>query len=70
MIKQMAQVNGISELTELVVLEDLNVLFAAVGVVGEVVDDVSSASPFHVIWLHSLCRLTNYRTLLLCLNHL
>lgn len=45
MIKQMAQVNGISELTELVVLEDLNVLFAAVGVVGEVAHELPDPPP-------------------------
>jgi hypothetical protein len=39
MVKQMATVNGISELTELVVMEDLESLCAAVGLVGDVVKD-------------------------------
>ena len=37
MVKQMATVNGISELSELVVMVDLDSFIAAVGLIGDVV---------------------------------
>jgi len=45
MVKQMATVNGISELTELVVMEDLESLYAAVGLVGDVPHELPAPPP-------------------------